>query len=204
MEGINFPLYFNNNGVLEANINAAGQWVALVFCHVATGFCDTIIVENPCFGSSNNCVLNISSVALENASNSVNAALRITKENNCTSNFSLRVNNDEIDSLFVEDDYIFAKGLPIDVPSYHFELCNIDSQIVCTDTTVINPRYIVSSQDESPSFTIACQNNTIFVETSVAMHLTLWDMYGRKLEEWAIMEKTITRSLQGCLQDLWW
>lgn len=189
VEGINFPLYFNNNGVLEANINAAGQWVALVFCHVATGFCDTIIVENPCFGSSNNCVLNISSVALENASNSVNAALRITKENNCTSNFSLRVNNDEIDSLFVEDDYIFAKGLPIDVPSYHFELCNIDSQIVCTDTTVINPWYIVSSQEESPSFTIACQNNTIFVETSVAMHLTLWDMYGRKLEEWAIMEK---------------
>ena len=54
---------------------------------------------------------------------------------------------------------------------------------------MINPWYIVSSQDESPSFTIAFQNNTIFVETSVAMHLTLWDMYGRKLEEWAIMEK---------------
>lgn len=191
VEGLNFPLSFNNNGALEANISAAGQWVELVFCHVATGFCDTVVVENPCYGGSNNCVFNIASAALENASNTVNAALRINKDSSCNSNFSLKVNNEEIDSLFIEDDYIFAKGMPIDVPSYHFDLCNLDSHIVCTDTTVINPWYLVSSQEVSPSIAITCRNNSIVVETPAAARLTLWDMYGRKLEEWAVTEKDI-------------
>ncbi len=186
VEGLTYPLIFNNNGELVANISAAGQWVELIFCHTATSFCDTIIVENPCFSTSNNCVFNIESVALENVTTAVNGVIKLGGVTSCSAIYDLKVNGVPHEDLLIEDNYIFANGLPIEAPMYHFEVCNLDTVIVCADTTVVNPYYTVSTQENENLSKLHCQNNTVLIYANSIETASLMDLHGRILETWTV------------------
>lgn len=183
-EGITYPLTPNNNGGWQAQLSLVGQFVPVIICNTPSNYCDTLIVNNPCFAGNNSCGFAISSMAFTSGSNGISASIKLDTTGSCNILFTTAVNGSQPDTTTLFEDYVFINGLSNLVAMFNIELCHLADPALCKDTLVSNPYYISETDDRENETKIFCHQNQVEIWSTENIGVEILDLNGKKLDKW--------------------